>query len=308
MNFQPQECTQCKADVIALRSPAPCLASLNANELLYPAMKVLYRPSLLCIFHSHKIAHLQIVSCPVFNASICGDCLEDFYQPILFEMHDLPAISYVDLADRSIACTIRVHLPVLLQARQPYPLERADQLEVIDAAVPAIEDHTARLEPSLPGLRKHLLEVTILGQSIISFVVDAIVARDVTITIAPQQGDEIDTADHILVLAGPMSAYKLDLAGIRLVQSRIIKNKDARFAIYLMAGFFPQIFAAWFKTLKQTSKRIVRSRITIFVWLDSCRFCAAINFRSRNQKINVVVLVTFWSIHSGVLHYFTPTA
>jgi hypothetical protein len=74
----------------------------------------------------------------------------------------------------------------------------------------------------------------------------------------------------------------------------------------LLNGFAPQLFAAWFKTLQQAGEGIVRSSHGF--WLDSCRFCAAINFRSRNQKINVVLLVTLWSIHRGVLHYFAPTA
>jgi hypothetical protein len=50
-------------------------------------------PQAVGIIYSHQFAHLQIVGCPVFNLSICGDRLEDFHQPILFEMDYLPNIS-----------------------------------------------------------------------------------------------------------------------------------------------------------------------------------------------------------------------
>jgi hypothetical protein len=306
VNFQSQERPQSKADVIALRSTAARLASLYATKLLDASMKVLNRPGLLCILHSGQFAHLQIIGCPVFNAPICGDCLEYFDQPILFEVHDLTTLSYFYLANGPIARAVRVNLSVLFQASQPDPSERADHLEVINAAIPAIKDHTLGLESSLTRYSKHLLKVIILRKPITLFVVDAIITRDVTVAVAPQQSDEIDAADHILMLARPMTTDQFNLASIRLVQSRIVKDKDARVKRNLLDGFAPQIFAAWLKAFQQASERIVRS--SVIFWLDSCCFCAAINFRSRNQKINVVVLVTLWSIHSGVLHYFIPTA
>jgi len=306
MDFQSQESPQCKPDVIALRSPASRLASLNAAKLLDASMKVLYRPGFLRILHPHKVTHLQIIGCPVLNVSICGDCLEDFDQPILLEMHDPATLSYLYLANGSIATAVRVHLSVLFQAGQPNPIERADQLEVISAAIPAIKDHTSGMEASLTRYGKHLLKVIILGQPVSGLVVDSIIARYMTVAIAPQQSDEIDAANHILMLTRPVTADQFNLAGVRLVQSRIIKDEDARVNRDLQTGFTPQLFAAWLKALQQASERIVRSRV--FFWLDAGCFCAAISFWRRDQKINVVVLVTLWSIHSGVLHYFIPTA
>lgn len=234
MNFQSQEGPQRKSYVVALRSSASRLASLNAAELFYPAMEVLYRPGFLRVLHSHKFVHCQIVGRPVFNVAICGYCLEDSDQPIFFEVHDLTAFGYFYLANGSIALAVRVHLPILFQARKPNPAETADQLEVIGAAVPAIKDYTSWLKSSLARFGKHLLKVIILGQPITSLVIDAIIARDVTVAVAPQQGDEIDATDHILVFARPVTAYKINLSSIGLVQSRIIKDEDARFAIDLL--------------------------------------------------------------------------
>src|SRR5215210_6001478 len=139
MYFQAQKCSQRQADVISLCSPASGLASLNPRELFDAAMEILYRPSLTSIFHSHKLAHLQIVGRPVFNVAVCSDYPEYFYKAVLFEMNDASSFRDFCILHCAIPTAVWIDQTILFQARQPYPIHRANQFKIRVAAIPTVE-------------------------------------------------------------------------------------------------------------------------------------------------------------------------
>jgi hypothetical protein len=59
--------------------------------------------------------------------------------------------------------------------------------------------------------------VVILGEAI-ALVINAIIARLHGIAVGPGQGDEVDAADYPMVIAGPLMADQLDVAGAGFVE------------------------------------------------------------------------------------------
>ena len=145
MTLQSQECSQAQPDMVTPRAARAHLRPLDQAELLEAPMIVLYRPREARPLDPFQVIHLNFVRGPHFNVAVCGDDLEDADQPEPFEPDDAPARADLDLADRPQALAVGVHFAVTLQARQPNPAERADQLEVFQPRVPAIEDHAGRL-------------------------------------------------------------------------------------------------------------------------------------------------------------------
>jgi hypothetical protein len=68
-----------------------------------------------------------------------------------------------------------------------------------------------------------------------------------------------------------------------------------------MTSFLPEVTALDINTQKQAVDGIV-------IWLHPCCFCAAINSRGSDQKVDVIVFIAFWGVHNDFLHYLAPTA
>jgi len=307
MYFQSQERPQRKPYVVALRSALSRLASFHSAKLLYPSMVCLYRPSHICKLHSLKLRHIHFVRSPVFNVAVFGYELEYLYESVSLQVQYAGRLPNVNFTDSSVATSVRINLAVTLKLRQPKPSQIANGFEIIKAPVPAIEQYTFGSEATLLGGSEHLSEMIILCRAICRLVIKAIITRYIAVAIGPQKCNEVDTAYDFAVFARPVTAYKLDLFGVLLIESRIIQDQYAIVRLNLMTGFLPEVIAINVNAQKQAVDSIVGRRI-IVLWLHPCCFCAAINSWGSNQKIDVIIFIALWSIHIGVLHYFFSTA
>lgn len=293
--------------MIALGACRSRLRSLHTTELLDPSMIVLYRPSVAGILDAGQFAHLQIIGGPVFNVTVRGDDLEHPNEPIALQMHNTSTFTDLDLADGYQPLTIWIDQTIRFQPRQPNPLKSADFLEVGQAGVPTIKGHTLGLEAAFVRLVQHLLEVVVLRQAIIGFVIESVVARDVAVAIRPQQGHEVNAAHHRMMFTRPVTGDQLDLASKGLIQSRVVKNEDAIAQINLGLGFLPHGFGIRLEAVQQALESVVCRR-PLLVWLHTGGFGGAASFGCRNQKVDIVLFVAFGRIHESFLPQIGATA
>src|SRR5829696_6576868 len=159
VTLQPQERPQTKPDVVAPRTARAHLRPLDQTELLDPAVVVLYRPREARPLDPFQVARLDFIRRPQLNVAVCGDYLEDADEPEPFEPHHPPRLPDLDFTDGAQPLAVGVNFAVTLQAGQPDPAERANQLQVIEARVPAIEGHASRRKASRVRLHEHRPEV-----------------------------------------------------------------------------------------------------------------------------------------------------
>src|SRR4051812_2571477 len=161
MTLQAQEGSQAQPDVVAPRAARAHLRPLDETELLDAAVVVLYRPRVAGKADALQVAHLDAAGGPHLNVAVCGDYLEDADQPEAFEPDHAAAVTDLDFTDRTQALTVGVHLAVTLQAGQPGPAERANQLQVFQPRVPAIKNHALGRKAPFVRLLEHRLEVVV---------------------------------------------------------------------------------------------------------------------------------------------------
>jgi hypothetical protein len=77
-----------------------------------------------------------------------------------------------------------------------------------------------------------------------------IVTGDGVGTITPQQGQQIDTRDDLMVLARPMPMHQFDLVGIRLIERAIVGNQQTSLAVDMLLGLVLERRGIWFRALQ----------------------------------------------------------
>jgi hypothetical protein len=95
----------------------------------------------------------------------------------------LAIVGNVNRLNLAIALPIGVNLPVFWQATEPGPLQAAQQFQILQTGIPAIESHQFRLEATLLSLTQHLPKMVIFAQAISFPVVDAKIARQTRLAI-----------------------------------------------------------------------------------------------------------------------------
>jgi hypothetical protein len=103
----------------------------------------------------------------------------------------------------------------------------SNPFQVLQAGIPAIEEHGVGLESPAFGGLEHGEEVIVLGQIVLGLVVDPRVQGKRAIAIGPHQADQIDATDDRLVLARPVAMDRLDRLGVELVEGRVVEDQDA---------------------------------------------------------------------------------
>src|SRR5207245_2678639 len=132
----------------------------------------------------------------------------------------------VHLTQRPGPSVLAADDPVGPQSGQPVPAEVADLLEVLQAGIPVIEQDVSRGEAPAPGHQEHLPEVVVLGLAV-GLAEEAVIAGDPPVTVAPEQGDQVDPADDLLLLARPVAGDQADVPGAALVQGRVIDDEGS---------------------------------------------------------------------------------
>jgi hypothetical protein len=297
MMLKPQKRSQRKPYVIALHSPLSRLASLNAAKLLYASMILLDHLAHLRILQSLKLAHLQLVCRPVFNAAVFGNHLEYPNQSVGFEVNYAPWLCYLNLAQLPVTAAVWINLAIAFELSQPNPTKTSNGFQVVEARIPAIKQHTFRRKPAFPGFGQHLAEMVIFSCAVGGLIKQAVVAGYVSLTVSPKQSDEIYSHNDLSMFARPVAGNKVNLSGVLLIERGVVENEYARIQFNLVTSLLPEVLAVCLKTRQQAINRIVSGRVVSF-WLRTGCFCAAIDLRSGNQKIDVVIFVALWRIHS----------
>src|SRR5574341_1601785 len=165
MSFQAHEGAQGQTDMIALGEGQPELGALDAGELLEAAMVDLDLPDLQRQPGALLDGHAQVAGGPVFNVAVWVNGLEHLDPAVAFEMHHCAVRRNEHFADGAIAAAIKVHQPIALELGQPVQGAVSQQLQVIQAAVPAIEAHQPRRKAARFGAADHRPEMLVLHAS-----------------------------------------------------------------------------------------------------------------------------------------------
>src|SRR5205085_9250306 len=83
-----------------------------------------------------------------------------------------------------------------------------------------------------------------------------------------------------------------------LIQSRVIKDKDAIAQLHLGFGFLPHGFGIRFEAVQQASEGVV-CRWIILLGLHTGSLGSSARFGSRNEKVDIVVFIAFRRIHGS---------
>lgn len=137
----------------------------------------------------------------------CNHNLEYLDEAKTFQMHHRTRWGQLDRSQRTIAGIVWVDQSVRFQAGQKASKKPGDQFQIFQTGVPTIETDAFWTKTTLIGDLQHLAKMIILGQTILLFVVNSIINRDIPFAIGPQQGHQIDARHHSFMFAGPMPCH-----------------------------------------------------------------------------------------------------
>src|SRR5579859_2042344 len=163
MDLQTQKRTDRQPNMVPLRPRRTRLATLDLGALLDAPVVVLDGPTVLRVLLPRQVCHRQVAGGPVGNVAVWGDDLEYLDQPVSGQPHLGPRGGNLGSAQWPFPLTVAVDQTIGLQACQPRPTELSQQLEVIQAAIPAVEDQATRLETPLASGLEHDAEMIVLG-------------------------------------------------------------------------------------------------------------------------------------------------
>ena len=300
MDLQPQECAQRQPDVVALRFRRAALASFDSGTLFDAAMVMLDGPTEFGELQPGQFVHAQVVGGPVRNVAVWGDYPEYLHQPITLQPNFGPPCLDGGLTQRPQALLITIDQPIGFQSGQPLPIERPDQFQIVQTSIPAIEEDTARRKAPRSGRLQHLGEMIVLGLSV-GFVVNAIVTGQMAVSIGPDQRDQVDALNDGVMLAGPVARDQFHRASVRFIERRIIDHEHPVVAADLGLGFLPKSLGVGFAALQESGKGIVSGRVELH-GLHAGGLRGAVDARTRNEEIDVVIRLNFAFAHEPTIH------
>lgn len=146
--------------------------------------------------------------------------------------------------------------------------------------------------------------MVIFAQAITGFFVEAIVARQIALTVGPQQCQQVDATHHCLILARPVMRHQGHFLGIRLVQRRVVEHQHPLGFVDLGLAFLPQCRRIWFQSQQQPREEIMR-RCIATRRLHPTRFQATVAGLGRYDKIDVILFIAFRSVHTLSLQHLS---
>ena len=142
MNLQTNEGSNRQGYMVHLCPGGSGLCLLDTATLLESPVVVLDGPSASGQFFEPAPRHLKVAGCPVLRVSVRGDGPKHLDESIPLEMHP-PSISPgLKGADRNIAAPIWVDLSVGLEPGEPRPAVGANPLQILQGAIPTVEQNT----------------------------------------------------------------------------------------------------------------------------------------------------------------------
>ena len=125
MRFQADKCTDCQADMIALRDFQPVLPAFHTGELLQTPVVGFDLPGIQGIPSRLFDGHVQPAGRPIFRVAVFGHRPKYLDPAIALEMHHQALRRDEDVANRPIATAIGADFPVLLELCKLVPAEGA---------------------------------------------------------------------------------------------------------------------------------------------------------------------------------------
>ena len=141
MNFQTHESPNRKRDMSHLSVRRADLCFFDTTTLLNTSMVAFDRPGLLLQLFKLLHRHVQLIGRPVLRVSVWRNHPKHLDEPVAFEMYLSSIRPDLNSADSNVTTSIRVDLSVGLEPAQPRPSIGANQLDVVQRTVPAIEEN-----------------------------------------------------------------------------------------------------------------------------------------------------------------------
>jgi len=171
MTLKAQKRPNTQPNVIQHRSKATALCPLNQTLLFQTAMVHLNPPRRESEFLALRLAHLGKVRRPVFRCAVCGANPKYFDFSKSFEPADCPvAAAQPGFRDCLQFARADSDLAVRLEPGQKMPATCANQFEVLNRSIPAIETHQFGIKPALKGGKQHFCEMVIFGFAVAVFI------------------------------------------------------------------------------------------------------------------------------------------
>ncbi len=164
MTFQTHKCPNAQSDVIQHRTQPAALCAFNQTLLFQTAMIHFNPPCRESKFLTLRFAHPDKARRPVFRCAVCGANPKYFDFSKSLEPHECP-ISAAQAGFRDCLQFALTHsdLPIRFEPSQKMPPQSANQFEVFDRSVPAIETNQFGIKAALACLEQHFRKVVIFG-------------------------------------------------------------------------------------------------------------------------------------------------
>lgn len=140
-------------------------------------------------------------------------------------MHDQSAARNIQVSDSLLHAGPLRDLTIAFEPGQPLPGQFAQQFEIVQTAVPAIESHYCWRKAAFIGAKHHRAKMVVLVQSILRLVVQPKVAWHAAVAVGPHQANQVDALPYGVVLTRPMAAHQRHFTGIRFVQRTIVNDQ-----------------------------------------------------------------------------------
>jgi hypothetical protein len=149
MTFQPHECPNAQTDVIHHGTIPSALGAFNQTLLFKSAMIHLNPPRAFGKDRPFRFAHRLKARRPVFRRAVCGALAEHFDFAETLEPNNCPPATQPGFRNSFQPAPVNVDLAVRFQTRQEMPRERANQFEIFNRPVPAIETNQLWIKTAL---------------------------------------------------------------------------------------------------------------------------------------------------------------
>ncbi len=173
---QAEEGPQHQTDRIPLGTGGAVLGAFDAAVLRDTAMGRFAAPSRASVLRTLVGTHRQVARGPVVAATVWSDHRDHRADAIARQMHDRAFSWNRYVPARSIARPIGITEVIGVQVGQPLPGQRAHQVQVLQAGIPAIDGEQVGVKAPCCCCLHHRPDVVVLGQPVVCVGVDTDVA------------------------------------------------------------------------------------------------------------------------------------
>ena len=201
---QAEEGPQRQTDMTPLGTGGAVLGAFAIAVLRDTTMGRFDPPPVPGVLRTLVSTHRQVARGPVGAATVWGGHRDHRADAIARQMHDRVSGWHRYVPDRSMARSIGITEASGVQVGQPRPGQRAHQVQVLQAGMPALDGEQARLKPACRRCLHHRPDVVVLEQPVVCVGVDTDVTGEVSVPIRPQEADQRDAHDDALLVARPL--------------------------------------------------------------------------------------------------------